>query len=36
MPCDPIFFHHSAILSTRLDGVFAAGRPDGSSTVTIG
>src|SRR5882757_6289333 len=28
-PCDPIFFHHTAILWTRLHGVLVAGRPDG-------
>jgi hypothetical protein len=34
LPCDPIFFHHTAILWTRLHGVSAAGRPE--SNVTIG
>jgi hypothetical protein len=29
-PCDPIFFHHTAILWARLRGVLAADRSDGS------
>jgi len=29
LPCDPIFYHHTAILGARLHGALADGRADG-------
>src|ERR1700688_4230219 len=34
-PCDPIFFHHTAILWTRLHGVLVVGRPKGITNLRM-